>query len=525
MTNRPPTLTETTRIYLRPSTTFAGLSAEQLAVFRTYLGVTRFAEGDVLFHEGEPAENLYIIRRGRVAITKEEDGVSVSFAERSPGSIVGECSLLRSGVRSATAVAPEPCECYTLSRSTFLRLASDHPKLAMWIVGLLAERIREADNERFRHLQREHKSLMEAHDFLRLQLLDRAPYPMIIFDSSDRVLLANPAARALFGDPESGTLLREYVRPISRHPEGIVGPADARIQDPSGEMVLRSRDNREIFCRFAVSHILSESGESHGLLILENVTEKHLMERQATQREHLAMKGEMAAEIAHSLNNYLTVLQGCTELLRNLHFSEHQEKIDRYLQRIRESLDQMHVFVSGLIDVHHPHQQKVVLDLNRFMQNQIMFMQPQARFKRITFKTDFDETIPILEIDAANLQQVFYNLVLNASDALKDAETTHPLVEVRTRYDRERDAIALVVSDNGPGIDPACARRLFSERVTTKPTGHGFGLITVNRIVNGWGGSIKAGNRDGEPGAEFCLMLPMSHFRCQGTGHSGEPAG
>jgi len=525
MIDRPTTLTETTKLYLRPSSTFQGLSADQLSTFRTYLDVTRFADGNVLFHEGEPAENLYVIRRGRIEIQKEQDDVAVCIAERRQGSIVGECSLLESGVRSTTAISRGPCECYALSRSNFLRLAKDHPGLAMWVVGSLAERIREADNERFRHLQQQHKSLMEAHDYLRMQLLDRAPYPIIVFDSSSRVLLANPAATALFGDLESGALLHDYVRAASRSPEATGGEGNASSQTSSGEMALRRRDDQEIFCRFAVSHILNESGESNGLLILEDVTEKHLMERQATEREHLAMKGEMAAEIAHSLNNYLTVLHGSTELLHTIPFGEHQQKIDRCLQRMGESLDQMQVFVSGLLDVHHPHQQKVSLDLNRFLQNQIVFLQPQTRFKRITFETDFDETIPLLEVDAANLQQVFYNLVLNASEALRDAEITHPLVEVRTRANRERHAITLVVSDNGPGIDATLASRLFAERVTTKPTGHGFGLITIKRIVDEWGGSITVMNRPDGLGAEFCLLLPMSRLQFQKASHNSAPAG
>ena len=80
---------------------------------------------------------------------------------------------------------------------------------------------------------------------------------------------------------------------------------------------------------------------------------------------------------------------------------------------------------------------------------------------------------------------------------------------IATRFDKNKETITLTVSDNGPGLPPDIVTRLFKERVSSKPTGHGFGIMMIARIVEDHGGTITAGRRAGG-GAEFVLTLPVS---------------
>ena len=135
-------------------------------------------------------------------------------------------------------------------------------------------------------------------------------------------------------------------------------------------------------------------------------------------------------------------------------------------------------------------------------------MRPQRRFKKLVIQTEWDQTIPPLECDASGLQQVFYNLLLNAADALTGAGTDHYTVFVSTRHDSANGAARLIVGDDGPGIPLAIMGRLFRERVSSKPTGNGFGTLIIARVVQEHGGTVAAGERTGG-GAEFTIALPL----------------
>ncbi|MFH1737755.1 MAG: ATP-binding protein, partial [bacterium] len=128
--------------------------------------------------------------------------------------------------------------------------------------------------------------------------------------------------------------------------------------------------------------------------------------------------------------------------------------------------------------------------------------------KKVKIETEFDENVPTITCDPAALQQVFYNLILNATDALAETGGQHSTVWVKTSYSPERKIVVITVADDGPGIREELKSRLLKERVSSKPTGHGFGLLTSARIVNEHGGTLSAQNRP-EGGAEFQIALPV----------------
>jgi len=115
---------------------------------------------------------------------------------------------------------------------------------------------------------------------------------------------------------------------------------------------------------------------------------------------------------------------------------------------------------------------------------------------------------------------VFYNLLLNSAEALSDSASGQHTAYVTTRFNREQNTAELIVADDGPGIAPEVMKQLFHERVSTKPTGHGFGLLTIARIVEEHGGKIEAGTRDGG-GAQFQISLPIGKPTTSGSNGQG----
>ena len=121
-----------------------------------------------------------------------------------------------------------------------------------------------------------------------------------------------------------------------------------------------------------------------------------------------------------------------------------------------------------------------------------------------TVKVDLEDPAAAVALADSDLQQVLVNLVINATNAI-EAGKTGSAITIRTRA--RGDKIELSVSDDGPGISPALADRLFGLYVTTSPHGTGLGLWLVKQIVEEVGGTIRY--EPASPGARFVIELPV----------------
>lgn len=221
--------------------------------------------------------------------------------------------------------------------------------------------------------------------------------------------------------------------------------------------------------------------------------------------ERLAAKGEMAAEIAHELNNFLAAISGRAQLLLMGIGKQPLEKSEESARIIFEQARNMGVLVKGLLDFSHKEIRRQPTRLNDLVRRTVEFIVPQNKYERISFDLDLAPDLPEASLDPGQIQQVLMNLFSNAADAMNDARRPDPRVSVRTRV--HRDEIQVVVEDSGPGIAADVITKIFEPSVTTKPEGHGFGLSTCYRIVKNHGGRIVAEN--GPRGARFTFTIPL----------------
>jgi two-component system sensor kinase FixL len=113
----------------------------------------------------------------------------------------------------------------------------------------------------------------------------------------------------------------------------------------------------------------------------------------------------------------------------------------------------------------------------------------------------------LVQADRIQLQQVFVNLLMNAIQVHRHARTTMPEIMIETSD--HGASVVIDILDNGPGIDPGNAERLFDGFFTTRAEGLGLGLGICRTIVAAHGGSIEAGARRNAPGARFSVRLPL----------------
>jgi signal transduction histidine kinase len=219
--------------------------------------------------------------------------------------------------------------------------------------------------------------------------------------------------------------------------------------------------------------------------------------------ERLATKGEIAAEVSHELNNLLTVLTFQLSAFKKEFSSLTQVEADAELTQINDAVKNLAVFSKGLAEAAHLHAKKQFGNLNEAIADTIGFVQPLAKFKKASIATILDPAIPEILFDSQQMQQLILNLLNNAAEA-----HPHAQIVVQTSLRPDTRAVRISVKDDGPGISKEVMEKLFKEKVTTKVTGHGYGLPICKKLVENLDGTIDVVSSLGS-GTEFVVVVPI----------------
>lgn len=257
--------------------------------------------------------------------------------------------------------------------------------------------------------------------------------------------------------------------------------------------------------RFSPFHYVSE-GINGRIVVIEDITEKVILEQSLILSEKMAAKGEMAAAIGHELNNYLTTISTNAQLLTRIIDKGEHDKIPAKVDSIQAGVDKMKRFTSGLMDFSALETKKTQHGIAAVIDDVVFFVRPLQKSKSINLVLDIDPDIPPVMIDVGQIHQVLLNLLLNAGDAIADGGIVDGRIGISAGY--QDDFVRIVISDNGPGIPAEILPRLFEPHISAKSSGHGLGLSTSLRIARDHGGRLTAvNNPDG--GATFTLLLPL----------------
>jgi len=241
------------------------------------------------------------------------------------------------------------------------------------------------------------------------------------------------------------------------------------------------------------------------IIVIEDITEKTILENYVTISEKLIAKGEMAASIGHELNNFLAIISNNAELMQvRLKKGEH-DKLDKSASAILDNITKIKRFTDNLMDLSKLDQELVTYNINRLIDDLLFSIKTQQRFKSVGFVVRMSPEIPDCEIDVGQIQQVFLNLLYNAADALENRLGKAEILIV-TRA--EEGKVVASVRDSGCGIPPENQERIFEPHFSTKTHGHGLGLSNCKRIIENHSGTISVESKVGEY-TEFKIVLPQ----------------
>ena len=240
--------------------------------------------------------------------------------------------------------------------------------------------------------------------------------------------------------------------------------------------------------------------------------EKEEMNQQIIERGHLASLGELAAGIAHEINNPVAIMveeAGWIEDLledETFHESENLEEFKRALTQIRKQGIRARDITHKLLSFARRSDSRMdMVDVNELITEVVGLSAQQARYNNVELETSLSADLPPIKVSQTELQQVLFNLINNAIDAM---DKTGGTIEVQTW--QERGQMRLAVRDNGPGIPEAVLHRIFDPFFTTKPVGKGtgLGLSICYGIVKNLGGEIEVESKVGE-GTGFEISIPL----------------
>jgi signal transduction histidine kinase len=232
-----------------------------------------------------------------------------------------------------------------------------------------------------------------------------------------------------------------------------------------------------------------------------DITKEKERERQIQQMEKLSVVGELAAGIAHEIRNPLTSLKGFAKIVKE---SVETPKLVQYLDIMLEEMDRINGIVNEFMFISKPYENVKFqpVNLNKLIQQCILFMEPQALLKSISIDLHFDkETIVVC--DANQIKQVLINLLQNAIEA---TDNSGHQIEV-TLDEACENNIRIIIKDKGCGISESRHKKLFEPFYSTKEKGTGLGLITCKRIIDLHQGSIDIESKQGE-GTIIKVILP-----------------
>ncbi len=223
----------------------------------------------------------------------------------------------------------------------------------------------------------------------------------------------------------------------------------------------------------------------------------------------LSAMGEMAATLAHELNQPLTAVinyvQACRRLLQSgaslegSRVPEFMNKAVDQAHRAGEIISHLRGFVTRGDSV------RARADVNAVVAEACDLALVGAKAEGIDVILDLADDLPLATMDRVQIQQVIVNLVRNSIDALQDCERR--AMVIRT-WLSDPAHVSIAVSDNGPGLDPNVAAKLFEPFNTSKKSGMGIGLSVCRSIVQEHGGTIEATPNPGG-GVVFTVTLPL----------------
>ena len=453
---------------LRKIPIFADLTEEQMDWFASHCKDARYASGDVVIREGDPADLLIVLLEGELRGRRESAGADSPIFIVQSGQVTGMLPFSRLTAITVTFRAFGPTRLAQLNKNHFPDMMARIPQLIPRLVGVLADRIRDVSRGE------QQRDKLTALGKLSAGLAHELNNP------------ASAARRSAEGLRQCTRDLRQASAKLdkvalSTEQRSFLAEFENQVIEklasaPALDSLVQSDREEELTAWLEQRGVPNASRFASGL-VEANV------QQDAVQR----LIGKFDAQVLHDALARIVAAVSAEKLTREIEAST--GRISELVQAIKEYtyMDQM------------PEQE---IDIHRGIESTLVMLKFRLK-KGVKVTREFDNTVPRICAHGSELNQIWTNLIGNAIDAMNGKG------ELRIRTSRELDSLLIEIIDNGPGIPENVKPHIFEPFFTTKGVGEGtgLGLDTVYRIVRSHHGHITF---DSQPGkTSFQIRLPL----------------
>ena len=369
------------------------------------------------------------------------------------------------------------------------------------------------------------------------ELIERATYGICRSTLDGRFVTVNPALTNMLGYETESELLAADRAGVQHwnaaERERLVDLASRGQRIEGMEVEWYKRDGDRILVRLSGHPVSDDSGVLDGLeIIAENITERRVLEAELRQAQKMQAIGELTGGIAHDLNNMLTVVTTNLELMSGS-LAEHEAELRQDFEETQAAVRRGTVLIKKLLGFsRRSHLEIQPVDVVRMVAD-LSAMLRRVVPESIEIHLITDPKSGTVRADTGALEQILFNLVTNARDAMVDGGKLSISVHPR-ELDKEYcathpwttpgDYVCISVSDSGIGMDEETRERVFEPFFTTKPPdlGTGLGLSMVYGLVKQHGGVVDVYSEKGK-GTVVNLYLPLMEEGAVGVARPTPP--
>ncbi len=340
---------------------------------------------------------------------------------------------------------------------------------------------------------------------------------ILVIDSTGIVQYANEAARTLIALEERSVghaVLWKMVPDLARSIEsGGPRSGNRAKQAPvvTREVELTYPERR--FVRLYMVPIDAQVGHGSGgyVVVLTDVTEDKVSLEERIESERIASVVRLAAGVAHELGNPLNSLTIHLQLIQRrmekLGLPEEAARLLESVEICQGEVRRLDGIITHFLEAVRPREPELnEVGLVAVLEEVLRVQEAELSGREIEVKIEVKEPLPSILADRGQLKQVFFNLIKNAMEAMPAGGS----LRILARGDDE--FVYLQFVDTGTGIAEEDMSRIFQPYYTTKPSGHGLGMMIVQRIMRNHGGHIGVESREGV-GSVVTLQFPQPHRR------------
>lgn len=331
---------------------------------------------------------------------------------------------------------------------------------------------------------------------------------VIAVGAAGDVSLFNPAAERLTG-LQSASILNQ---PYTTLPPPLASPLRDTLDHESSrsqfETAINGPDGVSIPLVCSTATLRRRDGSTHGaLIVFSDLSRLKDLEREKTRVERLASFGALASGVAHEIKNPLVAIRTFAELLPE-RFSETDFR-DDFSKVVISEIDRIDDLVGRLRGLAVPSLQRAgAVDIREPIIETLALLRGKLEQTQTVVHRDLPDEAVFVAVDAAQLKQLFLNLLLNAIEAMgAGGELTIRICRGNTL---NAASVVVEVQDNGPGIPDSIRSNIFDPFFTTKPRGSGLGLTICRGITDAHRGTIRVESASDRPGTTIVVEFPAA---------------